>query len=220
MADGSRGGLSGVLFEAGKTISDAGKQQAQQVAQTVFSSTTGSNKQLFNNKSQGSTPPAKPLGQAPKQNPFGNLGGMFEKGGASPFGQKAPAVQSSQPAFSQADLEAMAAQNKIADEQEIAKKQAELEAIKQQAHKARHDEVYYNKIKNIGADTMAQSRQQKEQQQQQEEAQKQAEAQQNQMQDLSGGMFKGSPLSQNGQLQPVAVQQAMTKTEAQRGSNG
>lgn len=224
MADGSSGGLSGVLFEAGKTISDAGKKQAQQTAQSAFSSLTGSSKQLFNAKSSNiTTPPAKPLGQIPKQNPLGNLGnlgGMFEKGASSPFGSKTQTPQAAQPAFTQADLDAMAAQNSAKDAQEIAKREAELEAIKQQAHQARHDEVYYNQIRNIGANTMAESRQQKEQQQQQEEAQKQEEAQ-NQMQDLSGGMFKGSPLSQNGQLgAPVAVRQAKTQTEANRGTTG
>ena len=226
MADGSSGGLGGVLFEAGKNAVKATgtglQNQATATANATMSSLTGSQKPLFGQKPQGSTFPAKPLGgQLPKQNPFGslgNLGGMFEKGGKPPFGAKTPAIPST-PGISQAEMDAMAAQNKIQDDQKIAEAQKELEMIKQQ-HQQLHNEVYYNRIAQVGQNTMEQSRQARAQQEEQEDLQREQDAQAKQMDVLPGG-----PLAQNGQLGSLpqkpnmATQQALTKRETGRGTS-
>lgn len=223
MADGSSGGLSGVLFEAGKTISDAGKQQAQQTAQSVFSSVTGSQKQLFQKPQSGSFTP-KSQGQGQKVDPFGNLGKMFESGGLKqPFGAKKPAIPSA-PQISQEELARMAAENQARDAEEIAKREQELRQIqaqKAQAHKQLHDEVYYNRIKNIGIGTMEQTRQEKAQETQEEEAAKAQEEQAKQMEVLPGNLISGQQLGQPvSQKQDVAVFQSKTKTEIGRGTTG
>lgn len=218
MADGSSGNLGGVLFEAGKTISDAGKQQAQQTAQTAFSSVTGSQKQLFS-KPQGTTLPKPPPSQKPmpKLDQFGDLSKMFGGEGKSPFGPKKPPVPQT-PQISQEEIEKMAAENKARDAEEIAKRQAELEAIKQQAHKKLHDEVYYSRIQNVGENSMEQTRQAKAQEEEKELQEKEQKEHTKKM-----DVLPGTPLFDNQHLsQPVniAKQQAMTKTEANRGSTG
>lgn len=208
MADGAQGGLSGVLFEAGKAISDAGAQQAKQTAQTVFSSVTGSQKQLFS-KPQGSSAPLKPSGgQLPNMNALGDIGKLFE-GGKGISGNQTTSPTNTQ--MTQQQLNVMAAQNQQEDQAKIARAEAELEQLKQQLH----NENYYNAIKNAGK-TMAQERQEKAQIAQQDEANKQQQAQVGAMGSLSGDMFKGS--AQLGT--PVAVQQAKTQTEANRGTTG
>lgn len=217
MADGSSGGLSGVLFEAGKTISDAGKKQAQQVANAVGQQVTGSAKPLFGGtpKSSGTFTP-KPLGGSggatPKLDPFGDFGKMFEKnkpGGM--FGAKQPPVPPT-PQFTQEDLDKMAAENSAKDQEEIAKRQAELRQLQQHLH----NENYYNAIRDAGKDSIAKERQAKQQaEQQEEEAKAQQAAQQGQ------DILPGNPLAQNQQLgTPVSVQQAKTQTEANRGTTG
>lgn len=213
MANGAQGGLSGVLFEAGKAISDAGKQQAQQTAQTVFSSVTGSQKQLFS-KPQGSSAPLKPAGgQLPNMNGLGDLGNF---GKLLENGKGTSGTQTSMPAnnqMSQQQLATMAAQNQKDDQARIAQVEAELTQLKQQLH----NENYYNAIKNAGK-TMAQERQENAQRVQQEEAERQQKEQANAgaVNSLSGDMFRGS--AQLGT--PVAVQQAKTQTEANRGTTG
>lgn len=220
MADGSSSGLSGVLFEAGKTISDAGKKQAQQTANAVTGQLTGNAKPLFGKKPTGSFP-SKPLGGQMPQDPFaglGDFGKMFE-GGKGGFGMGPKKPPAPKPQFTQGDLDKMAAENKIKDDQEIAKKQAELEQFKIQ-HKQLHDEVYFNKIKNIGENSIAQERKRKEEEEEQERIAKEQQAQQQAAQDV----LPGNPLSkQNQQLgQPVniATHQAQTKTEIGRGTTG
>lgn len=211
MADGAQGGLSGVLFEAGKAISDAGQQQAKQTAQTVFSSVTGSQKQLF--KPQGNPAPAKPAGgQMPNMNALGDLGdiGKLFEGGKGISGNQTTSPTNTQ--MTQQQLNVMAAQNQQEDQAKIARAEAELAQLKQQLH----NENYYNAIKNAGK-TMAQERQENAQRVQQDEVVKQQEqAQASAMNSLSGDMFKGS--AQLGA--PVAVQQAKTQTEANRGTTG
>lgn len=216
MSDGSSGGLSGVLFEAGKTISDAGKKQAQQVANAVGQQVTGSTKPLFGGTQKSSTSgtftPKPAGGSTPKLDPFGDLGKMFE--GGKPglgMGSKKPPI-SPQPQFTQEDLDKMAADNKIVDDQKIAAAQAELRQLQKQLH----DENYYNAIRDTGKGLAEKERQRKEELAKYEEEQKQqqqAAAQQD--------ILPGSPLAQNQQLgAPVAVQQAKTQTEANRGTTG
>lgn len=230
MADGSSGGLGGVLFEAGKNVVKATgtglQNQASATANAAVSSLTGSQKPLFNAKPQGSTFPAKPLGgQLPKQNPFGNLGnlgGMFEKGAKPPFGAKAPTFQAP-PSMSQAELDVMAKTNQESDAVEIAKRQEELRELQQktQAHQQQHNEIYFDRLKNIGAHTMEESRQAKAQQDEQDDLENNRDEQAKKLDVMPGG-----PLAANQQLgnlpeKPnMATQQAMTKREANRGSTG
>lgn len=209
MADGASGGLTGVLFEAGKAISDAGKQQAKQSAQTVFSSVTGSQKPLFS-KPQTSAKPTPQGSQMPKLDSFGDLGalGKLFEGGKGTGTQSSAASQN---AMSQQQLQTMAAQNEQKDQAEIARVEAELAQLRKQLH----DENYYNAIKNAGK-TMAEERQERSQQAQQEEAEKQQ-----QMQTQGLDVLPGSPLSGSQQLgDPISVQQAKTQTEINRGTTG
>src|SRR5579872_2044565 len=116
MADGSNGGMSGILFEAGKTISDAGKKQVQQTANAVAGQITGNAKPLFGGQqSSGSfTPKPAAGGQMPKLDPFGDFGKMFEGGKSTGLGGKQSPPPTSQQ-YSQAELDNMAAQNKVVD---------------------------------------------------------------------------------------------------------
>ncbi len=225
MADGASGNIGGILFEAGKTISDAGKKQAQQVANAVGGQ-LGAQKPLFGGQKTQTTGlgglfPQKPAGgatggQTSKIDPFGDFGKMFE-GGKPGFGsQKPPAQMPQSQQFSQAQLDTMAAQNKAVDDQEIAKRQAELQQIKLQ-HKQLHDEMYYNAIRDAGKNSIAKDRKEKAQaEQQQEEAKAQQQQQVSQMSELPGNMMGNNP-----QLgAPVAVTQAKTQTEANRGTTG
>jgi len=163
MADSASGNIGQVLFEAGNTV----KNQAQKSANAALGQLTGNQKPLF-----GQKPNVKPLGnQLPKMpNPldFSELG----KGG---LGFKKPPLPQT-PQFTQAQLDEMASQNKIKDDQEIAKRQAELESIKQQ-HQQLHNEVYYNKIRDVGQNTMVQARQAKEEEDKQKETDKEMEKQ-------------------------------------------
>lgn len=223
MADGSSGNLSGILFEAGKTISDAGKQQAQATANAVVSSVTGSQKPLFNATSQqkplsGSFTPAPkplggPMGQLPKLDTFGKMFGSEKPG----FGAKQTPQFPQQQQFTQADLDKMAADNKAVDDQEIAKRQAELAAMQQasQAHKQLHDEVYYKQIEKVGEHSIQEARDEKTRE---EEAAAANQPEQNPLDDAANPIMAKN--AQLGQPQNVAVQQATTKTEANRGATG
>lgn len=178
MADGSSGNLSGVLFEAGKTISDAGKKQAQAAANSAVSSITGNPKPLF--------------GQKPS--PFEAVESGFGMGG-----KKSPVST-----FTQAQLQAMDAKNKVEDEARIKQLQKQL-----------HDEIYFSKIRDAGQNSIATARKRKEEEEEQERLAKDKESQQEQV------ILPGTPLSQqNDQLQPVSVKQAQTKTEINRGTTG
>ena len=215
MGDGSSGGgLGGILFEAGKIVG----QQGQKIANSVVGQTTGNTKPLFGGPKSNTTGSFTPKpqggagGQVPKLDPFGDFGKMFEGGKMGGLGAAQPPVGQSQK-YSQADLDTMAAENSAKDQQEIAKKQAELAQLAKQLH----DENYYNAIRDAGKDSIAKERKAKQQEEEQEEAQKQQLAQQQQGQD----MLPGSPLAKNQQLgDPVAVQQAKTQTEANRGTSG
>lgn len=224
MGDGSSGNIGGILFEAGKTIGDAAKKQAQQMANTAAAQVTGSSKPLFGGQNSATSgtftpkPAGQGTGQMPKLDPLSNFGNMFEGGKFGGFGAKKPAPVSNQPKFSQADLDAMAAQNKAIDEQEIVKRQAELEQIKMQKHQQLHDEVYYDQIKNAGQNSIAQKRKEDERVRQQEEEQKQQEAQAAQQQEQN--ILPGGPLAQNQQLPNPVVQRAMTQAETNRGTSG
>lgn len=157
MADGSQGGMGGVLFEAGKTIAG----QAKQTGQTVASQLTG---QTFTPKPQsGSFTPKSSGGSfSPKPPPFGGtpgalpkmdnlggaFGGLFEKNAT---GKQNALAQQQQQAQAQAQLDQIAAQNKAAD-------QAKIAALTQKLH----NEVYYNKIAQSGG-SLAQERHEREQ---------------------------------------------------------
>lgn len=215
MADGAGGsGIGGVLFEAGQAIADPLKKQAQQFGNAAASQITGNQKPLFGPKPATNSFTPKPANQIPGKmpaNPFGNFGSMFENGnnGKLPFGAKPP-VQQNQSQFSQADLDRMAQENKVKDDEQIAKAEAELQQIQQKLHAD-----YYEPIKNAGENSIAKARKEKEQQEQLEAEQKQQQAAS--VQDV----LPGSPLAKNAGLgAPVAVQQAQTVTEANRGTTG
>ncbi len=220
MADGSSGNLGGILFEAGKAVGNTVKGHVQQAGNSVVGQ-LGAQKPLFGGTQKqpasGAFTPTPAGGQMPKVDPFGDFGKMFE-GGKPGFGAKKSPQPQAQQQFSQADLDAMAAQNRAVDDQEIAKRQAELEQIKMQKHKQLHNEVYYNDIKNVGQHSIAQERKQKAEEDQQEEEtrRQQQQAQGGQLPELSGSMMGNNP-----QLgAPVAVTQAKTQTETNRGTTG
>lgn len=209
MADGASGNIGGILFEAGKTISDAGKKQAQQIANSVAGQ-LGAQKPVFGGgpkqTTTGFTP--KPLGTT---NPLSDFGKMFEAGKSGGFGPKKPPT-SSTPQFSQADLDVMAKQNEVKDQEEIEKKQAELREIQLQ-HKQLHDEMYYNAIRDAGKDAIAKERKQKQQTEQEE-----AEAKQQQQVDPLAELPANMSDSQMGK--PLPVTRSQTQTEANRGTTG
>lgn len=223
MSDGSSGGIGGVLFEAGKAVGNTVKNQAQQSANAVAGQ-LGAQKPLFGGPKQSTSGTFTPKssgglgGQMPKADPFGgggNFGKMFEGLGAKPgFGAKQPPLPPT-PQFSQADLDKMAAENSVKDQEEIAKRQAELQELKMK-HKQLHDEVYYNDIKNAGQNLLAKDRKEKAEAEQQDDAQKQQNTQSNQLPELSQNM-----MGKNQQLEaPINVKQEQTKTEANRGTTG
>lgn len=155
MADGSQGGMSGVLFEAGKSLGNSTKQAAKTVFQDTTSQVTG---QTFTPKQQGSNP--KPnLGSLPPLPKFDNLGGipgLFEKNG----GKQNAFAQQQQQALAQQQLTQMAEQNKAADEAKIRELTQKL-----------HNETYYNKIAQSGG-SIAQERHDREQKDIMEEEQR------------------------------------------------
>jgi hypothetical protein len=224
MADGASGNIGGILFEAGKTISDAGKKQAQQIANAAGQQLTGSQKPLFGGGPKQTTtglpsfkPQAGGAGQMPKLDPFGDFGKMFEKNKpGSQFGAKQPASpfpQSQQ--FSQEELDKMAAENSAKDQEEIAKRQAELKQLTQQLH----NENYYNEIRDAGKGLAEKARQAQAQQAEEDAAQQQVDAQQDQMRSLPNGVLKNE-LPPPDQQESVALTQAKTQTEANRGTTG
>lgn len=189
MADGAKG-MSGVLFEAGKSAVKATAGQVKQAGQTVTQDVTSSlfgkplganpkNTTAFPFPQQKPAPggfPKAPPGQMPK---LDSLGGMFEKGmgGKSPFGPSL-AEKKAEEDRQRAELARMAQEN----QQKDAIKLAELK-------KKLHDEIYYNKIKQAGGSLQEEWAQKQKTEQDEEEAKKQAAAQQ---QAQSGPIAPGS----------------------------
>lgn len=187
MADGSSGNLGGVLFEAGKSVTDAGKQAAQKTAATVFQQVTG--KQTTGGAFGNASTTPKNFPNSNNINNLGSLGGTnnpLEK----LFGGKNPMNQFNQQqgnAQNQQQLQQMVQENKQQDNAKISQLQKQL-----------HDEIYYNKIARGG--NLARDRQKlAEEKAQEEQAKKDEEAAKMQQGPVKPGQLGGSlppPVSQ------------------------
>lgn len=182
MADGSSGNLGGILYEAGKSVTDAGKQAVQSTAGTVFQQVTGKTP-TGGSFSNASTTPKN----FPGMNKLGDLGGSnpLEKilGGKNPLNQ---ANQQQQNAQNQQQFQQMQQQNKSQDEAQIA-------ALTRELH-----EKYFKPIRDGGK--LAEERQKiAEEKQADEQAQADKKAAQQQQGPVKPGELGGnlpSPVNQ------------------------